>query len=57
MLWNRIGSKRKRALLNYFGSAKAIQGASFEDIKNVEGINDSTAEKVYNFFHKEKNII
>ena len=52
-----IGSKRKRALLNYFGSAKAIQGASFEDIKNVEGINDSTAEKVYNFFHKEKNII
>ena len=52
-----IGSKRKRALLNYFGSAKAIQGASFEDIKNVEGINDSTAQKVYNFFHKEKNII
>jgi excinuclease ABC subunit C len=52
-----IGSKRKRALLNYFGSAKAIQGASFEDIKNVEGINDSTAKKVYNFFHKEKNII
>lgn len=52
-----IGSKRKRALLNYFGSAKAIQGASFEDIKNVEGINDFTAEKVYNFFHKEKNII
>ncbi len=52
-----IGSKRKKLLLNHFGSAKAIEGASFDDIKRVDGINHSTAEKVYNFFHKEKNII
>ncbi len=52
-----IGSKRKRALLNYFGSAKAIEGASLDDIKNVDGINESSAEKVYNFFHRKKNIL
>ena len=52
-----IGTRRKRALLNHFGSAKAIEGASLDDIKNVEGINDSIAEKVYNYFHRKKNIL
>jgi excinuclease ABC subunit C len=52
-----IGAKRKKALLNHFGSAKAIEGASLDDIKSVDGINLSTAEKIYNFFHKEKNMI
>jgi len=35
---NGIGRTRKRALLNYFGSAKAIESASFDDLKEVEGI-------------------
>ena len=52
-----IGTRRKRALLNHFGSAKAIEGASLDDIKNVEGVNDSIAEKVYNYFHRKKNIL
>ena len=52
-----IGSKRKKALLSHFGSAKAIEGASLDDIKSVEGINDSSAMKIYNFFHKKKNIL
>jgi excinuclease ABC subunit C len=52
-----IGSKRKKALLSHFGSAKAIEGASLDDIKSIDGINDSSAEKVYNFFHKKKNIL
>ena len=52
-----IGAKRKKALLSHFGSAKAIEGASLDDIKSVDGINDSSALKVYNFFHKKKNIL
>jgi len=28
-----------------------------DDIKSIDGINDSSAEKVYNFFHKKKNIL
>ena len=46
-----IGKTRKRALLNYFGSAKAVESASFEDLKNVEGIETSVAKKIHDFFH------
>jgi len=48
---NGIGRTRKRALLNYFGSARAIESASFEDLKNVDGIETSVAKKVHDFFH------
>jgi excinuclease ABC subunit C len=48
---NGIGMTRKRALLNYFGSAKAVESASFDDLKNVEGIKTSVAKKIYEFFH------
>ena len=48
---NGIGRTRKRALLNYFGSARAVESASFDDLKNVEGIETSVAKKIYDFFH------
>ena len=48
---NGIGRNRKRALLNYFGSAKAIESASFDDLKKVEGIKTSVAKKIHDFFH------
>ena len=48
---NGIGRTRKRALLNYFGSAKAIESASFDDLKEVEGIETSVAKKIHDFFH------
>jgi len=48
---NGIGRTRKRALLNYFGSARAIESASFEDLKNVDGIETSVAKKIHDFFH------
>ncbi len=48
---NGIGRTRKRALLNYFGSAKAIESASFDDLKEVEGIETSVAKKIHYFFH------
>jgi len=46
-----VGRTRKRALLNYFGSARAIESASFDDLKKVEGIENSVAKKIHEFFH------
>jgi len=48
---NGIGRTRKRALLNYFGSAKAVESASFDDLKKVEGIEIAVAKKIHDFFH------
>lgn len=47
-----IGAKRKKELLNHFGSAAAIKDASAEDIAKVAGISKKTAENIYNYFHK-----
>ena len=49
---NGIGSIRKRALLNHFGSAKAVESASFDEIKSVKGVEEKVAKKIYNFFHE-----
>ena len=48
-----IGSGRKRALLNHFGSAKSVEAASLEDLKSVEGIEEKVAKKIHNFFHED----
>ena len=47
-----IGSIRKRALLNHFGSAKAVESASLDEIQSVEGVEEKVAKKIYNFFHE-----
>ncbi len=47
-----IGSIRKRALLNHFGSARAVESASLEEIETVEGVEEKVAKKIYNFFHE-----
>ena len=47
-----IGMKRKKDLLNYFGSVDAIKDASIDDILKISGINKKTAENIYNYFHK-----
>lgn len=47
-----IGAKRKRDILNHFGSVEAVKDASIEDIAKVAGINKKTAENIYNYFHK-----
>jgi excinuclease ABC subunit C len=49
-----IGAKRKKNLLEHFGSAKAVGRASKADIKSVEGISDQMAEIVFEFFHDGK---
>ena len=47
-----IGAIRKKALLNHFGSAKAVESASLDEIKSVEGVEVKVAKKIYNFFHE-----
>jgi excinuclease ABC subunit C len=46
-----IGPTRKRALLHHFGTLKAIERASLDDLAKVAGINEDTARKIYDFFH------
>lgn len=47
-----IGPTRKRALLHHFGTLKAIERATLDDLAQVAGINEDTARKIYNFFHE-----
>jgi excinuclease ABC subunit C len=47
-----IGPTRKRALLHYFGTLKAIERASVTDLMQVDGINAETARRIYEFFHE-----
>ena len=46
-----VGAKRKRALLNHFGSAKEVARARAEDLEAVEGISNALAVKIYDYFH------
>src|SRR5215831_6132579 len=46
-----IGAARKRALLQHFGSAKAVAGASIADLASVGGVSETLARKIFDFFH------
>ena len=46
-----VGSARKRALLNHFGSARGVKQAGLTDLEAAPGINRETARRVYEFFH------
>ncbi len=46
-----IGAKRKKALLLHFGSAKAAQSASIDELLKVKGISSAMAQKIYDYFH------
>lgn len=48
-----IGEVRKKALLNYFGDFKTIQGATIEELAKVPGINKLTAKMVYETLHQQ----
>ena len=47
-----IGPKRKRALLNHFGSARAVAAAGLADLESVEGISTAVARSIYDHFHE-----
>jgi excinuclease ABC subunit C len=46
-----IGAGRKRALLQHFGSARAVSAASLADLSAVEGVSATLAKKIFDFFH------
>ena len=45
-----IGGKRKRALLEHFGSAMAVAGAGLADLESLNGISRAVAKKIYDHF-------
>ncbi len=46
-----VGAKRKKALLHYFGSGKAVSQAGVEDLERVQGVSKAMAQKIYDHFH------
>ena len=48
-----VGPARKRALLHHFGTAKAVERASYDDLLRAPGINQATAKLIYDYFHDE----
>ncbi len=46
-----VGANRKRALLNHFGSARAVSQAGLQDLEKVDGISNTVARRIYDFFH------
>jgi excinuclease ABC subunit C len=46
-----IGARRKRALLNHFGSARSVARAGPGELERVAGISKAVAKKVYDHFH------
>ena len=49
-----IGAKRKRALLNHFGSAAGVGRAGLVDLEAVDGISTTVAKRIYDHFHAEE---
>ncbi|WNO54661.1 excinuclease ABC subunit UvrC [Stakelama saccharophila] len=46
-----IGPARKKALLMHFGTARAVRGASLEDLRRAPGVSTAVAQQVYDFYH------
>ena len=47
-----VGPGRKRALLARFGSAKAVKTASRGELASVEGVSETLANVIYEYFHE-----
>ncbi|WP_288885072.1 excinuclease ABC subunit UvrC [uncultured Eubacterium sp.] len=45
-----IGPARRKALMRRFGDIDGIRAASIDELKSVDGITETIAEEVYNFF-------
>lgn len=48
-----IGPARKKALLMHFGTARAVRGASLEDLQRAPGVSVAVAQQVYDFYHAQ----
>lgn len=49
----RIGPKRRRALLRHFGGIQQVESAAAEEIAKVDGINQKLAKLVYASLHND----
>jgi len=49
-----IGDERRRALISWFGSLKRLQEASVDEIAEVEGISQTLAREIWEYFHHEQ---
>ena len=47
-----IGLKRKKALLNFFGSARAVSQARADELTSVDGISVNMANKIFDWFNE-----
>ncbi|MBI4733521.1 MAG: excinuclease ABC subunit C, partial [Rubrobacteridae bacterium] len=47
-----VGTNRKKILLKHFGSPSAVASANLEELKNVPGMPDIIAERVYKHFNQ-----
>lgn len=46
-----VGPTRRRNLMKEFKSIEAIRNADVEELKNVQGMNESIAKNIFKFFH------
>lgn len=49
-----VGAKRATILLKQFGSVKAVQNASKEELLRIKGITDPVAEAIVNYFNRKE---
>lgn len=51
-----IGTKRKKALISYFGSVEKIKSATLDDLIKAPTMNKNAAAAVYSYFSSEEHI-
>lgn len=49
-----IGPKKRRALMHRFGGLKELAKASIEELQKVEGVSQTLAEKIHQFFRETR---
>lgn len=49
-----VGKARKKLLLSHFKSVQRIKNATYDQLKAVKGIDTSTANKIFEYFNKDK---
>ncbi len=47
-----VGSKKRQLLLSRFGGLQGVKSAGVEELASVKGINQKTAQAIYDMFHR-----
>ncbi len=47
-----VGKTRRKSLMRYFEGIEELKQASVEELLRVPGLNRTSAQSVYDFFHK-----